>query len=164
MAIKNLKKKSKATASAVQYLLKNPDATAYAVAKATGVTQYIARKLIAERQTPVENLIPGPKMKAIMDDIAKGPPIGVKLLLDAAATFDERGETYGPAAKHWQEVAALWSSVAGTTITAETAVRMMLALKIMRLKETPNHHDSIVDIAGYAAVLADVVAAGERGH
>lgn len=156
----------KAIRDAVAYLIKNPDATAYRVAKETGVTPYIARKLIAERQTPVA-VLTKPQWKrapeTVFDPIAAqvtealADPPGVRMLNEAVDTFKQRGQTYGSAAPHWREVATMWSAIAGTVITADTAVKMMIALKLLRLKGTPNHRDSIVDIAGYAAVLSDVV-------
>lgn len=183
------KRMQKAIINAVAYMVKNPKASAYNISRETGVTQYIARKLIRERQTPVENLkaeqewrlatpekalfaladeqveaardvlenLDAAKQKEVMDDIEKGLRPGVKMLLDAAAVFDERGKTYGPAASHWRDVANVWSGIAGTVIPADTAIKMMIALKLLRLKETPNHRDTIIDIAGYAAVLAEVV-------
>ena len=34
---------------------------------------------------------------------------------------------------------------------------MMVGLKVARLIETPDHQDSILDIAGYAAVMSECV-------
>lgn len=153
------KKMQKAIADAVQYLLKNPDASAYRVSKETGVTQYIARKLIAERQTPVEAYAPGPKFMALIDEALAATPAGVKLLAEASSVFAEREVAYGKAADNWRDVAAAWSLIIGAEITPSEAIRMMLTLKLLRMKKSPDHHDSIVDIAGYAAVLASVVAA-----
>lgn len=176
------KKMQKAIGDAVAYLIKHPEAKAYTVSKETGVTQYIARKLIRERQTPVDNLRPSwakiteqdirdakaaldqinyldpDKEAEIMADIAKGPPLGVQVLLDAAHTFDEREKEYGKAGQHWVDVARVWTSVTGHPITPTEAVRMMIALKLMRLKNNPFHKDSLIDIAGYTAVLAEAVA------
>lgn len=163
---------------AINYLLKHPDASARKVADHSGLSVQTVYKIIKQRQTPVEVLKgykPGPrqakpvipdeaqwkamavKEAEIMADIAAGPPPGVRMLLDAAHVFDERGKTYGDAAAHWRDVAGVWTLISGTHISADTAVKMMIALKLLRLKNSPHHMDSITDIAGYAAVLANVV-------
>lgn len=167
--------RDKAIANAVAYLVKHPDATAYRVAKETGATPYIVRKLIAERQTPTDVLkanwkrIVGPGEAAAMGkmifarvagDTPNDPP-GAKMLKEAVEVFRQRGETYGDAAAHWRDVAGVWTSISGNNINADTAVKMMIALKLLRLKASPNHMDSITDIAGYAAVLANVVTHNE---
>ena len=147
------KRIAKAKAAAVAYLLKYPTASARQVAINSGVTWPTAAKLIRERQTPVEvyKLSPVPTYDL--------PPAGVAMLNEALDVFDKRGKTYGDAATHWADVAALWTILTGHPITAAQAVSMMIGLKQLRLKSTPHHHDSIVDIAGYAAVMANVRAA-----
>jgi hypothetical protein len=172
---------------AINILLKRPDAPAAEVARRSGLSVQTVRKIIKQRQTPVEvlkanwkrvvepdeaqwktmaveaikraksNKLSAAKEAEVMADIAAGPPPGVQMLLDAAHVFDERGKTYGDAAAHWRDVALVWSSVSGAHINADTAVKMMIAVKLLRLKASPNHMDSITDIAGYAAVLANVV-------
>lgn len=137
----------KARAKAIAYLVDNPRASPYQVSRAAGVSFVTARKLIFNRQTPVE----------VLDH--KPAPAGVTMLEDAITTFKQRGETYGDAAKHWADVAAMWTIISGYSITPEQAVSMMIGLKLLRLKETPHHRDSVVDIAGYAAVRANVNAA-----
>lgn len=42
-------------------------------------------------------------------------------------------------------------------ITADDVPVLMILLKVARLVETPSHRDSIVDLAGYAEVLARTV-------
>lgn len=86
---------------------------------------------------------------------------GEALLVDAISTIKDRGATYGDPADHWADVAAMWTIISGFPITPELATSMMIGLKILRLKGTPHHHDSVVDIAGYAAVRASVNAAAK---
>lgn len=44
----------------------------------------------------------------------------------------------------------MWSGVLGVDVTPEDVALMMACLKISRLRSTPHHHDSIVDLIGYA--------------
>jgi hypothetical protein len=48
------------------------------------------------------------------------------------------------------------SLVFGTKVTAAQVVIALLDLKLTRLCRDPKHIDSIVDVAGYAAVLREV--------
>jgi hypothetical protein len=48
------------------------------------------------------------------------------------------------------------SLVFGTKVTAAQVVIALLDLKLVRLSRDPKHLDSIVDVAGYAAVLREV--------
>ena len=59
---------------AINYLLKHPDASASAVAKASGLTTGTVYKLIRQRQTPVETLMsPPPTSEGRKDDSGKTP-------------------------------------------------------------------------------------------
>jgi hypothetical protein len=59
---------------AINYLLKHPDASASAVAKASGLTTGTVYKLIRQRQTPVETLMsPPPTSEGRKDDSDKTP-------------------------------------------------------------------------------------------
>ena len=81
-----------------------------------------------------------------------------------ALTTSERRDLYGPPDIEFARVAAAFGSVTGVTITPEQAVIFMVLLKLVRLGVAPDHADSAVDIAGYAACLADVQAARRRGQ
>ena len=82
---------------------------------------------------------------------------GEKLLHHAMLIFKMRRSAYGEARRHLHEVAQRWSLVMGYEITPYQAVMCLLELKLCRLKENPTHLDSIVDIAGYAAVMAELL-------
>jgi hypothetical protein len=47
--------------------------------------------------------------------------------------------------------------VFGTKVTAAQVVLALLDIKLVRLIHDPRHVDSIVDIAGYAGCLAEVL-------
>ena len=78
---------------------------------------------------------------------------GTNMLLDAARTIAERGRVYGDSAVNMATTARLWSVVLGFDVTPVQCALCLVQLKIARLLVTPDHSDSAVDIAGYAAVL-----------
>ena len=78
---------------------------------------------------------------------------GSDMLLDAARTIAERGRVYGEARANMERTAQLWSLVLGVDVTGAQVALCLVQLKVARLLVTPDHSDSAVDIAGYAAVL-----------
>ncbi|MEG9883838.1 MAG: DUF6378 domain-containing protein [Hyphomicrobiales bacterium] len=85
-------------------------------------------------------------------------------ILQATRTvIAERGATYGDAAALFAQVARRWSATLGAEVTASQAILCMLDLKLARLAHDPAHKDSMVDVAGYAALLADLAVIEEHG-
>jgi hypothetical protein len=80
---------------------------------------------------------------------------GSDMLMDAARTIAERGRVYGDAAANMAKTAQLWSAVLGVDVTPVQCALCLIQLKVARLLVTPDHSDSAVDIAGYAAVLCE---------
>jgi hypothetical protein len=80
---------------------------------------------------------------------------GSDMLLDAARTLAERGRVYGEARANMERTAQLWSIVLGVPVTPVQVALCLVQLKVARLLVTPDHSDSAVDIAGYAAVLCE---------
>lgn len=78
-----------------------------------------------------------------------------KLLDDTKAILETRRKQYGPPNKEFEEVALMWSVLAGADITAEQVGLMMIALKMIRHKNNYKR-DNVVDIAGYAQCLDDL--------
>ena len=79
-----------------------------------------------------------------------------ELLEQAAGVVTRRRREYGEPADVFDAVAKRWSSVFGTDITAAQVVIALLDVKLVRLSRNPKHLDSVVDVAGYAAVLREV--------
>lgn len=77
------------------------------------------------------------------------------------AVYGSRPSNYGHPAINFERIAALWSVIVGTPITPQQTGAMMIALKLARLMETPNHRDSYVDIAGYAAATSRAIGLDE---
>jgi hypothetical protein len=62
----------------------------------------------------------------------------------------DRTEDYGDPAESFNRIAKMWALIAGAPITAQQVAHMMIALKISRLQQQPDHLDSLIDIVGYA--------------
>ena len=82
---------------------------------------------------------------------------GEAMLIDAARIVAERRVAYGQPATSMAAIAARWSLTLGVPVTPATVVLCLIDLKLARLAHDPAHADSITDIAGYAAVLREVV-------
>lgn len=93
------------------------------------------------------------------------------LLKEALGIVEKRGLSYGKPENNFARISQLWSIYFGmreaTTregmyLVDETDVAILMVLmKVARLMERPDHLDSWLDIAGYAACGAEVSRAGE---
>lgn len=77
-------------------------------------------------------------------------------LANLARVLAERRAAYGPAEIAMEAIAARWSVTLGRPISPAQVVLCLIDLKLARLARNPAHGDSIVDVAGYAALLAEV--------
>ena len=78
------------------------------------------------------------------------------ILKHAADVLAERTEIYGDPRQSMAAIAARWTLTLGHPVTPAEVVLCMIDLKLTRLARDPRHQDSILDIAGYAAVLHEV--------
>ena len=78
------------------------------------------------------------------------------ILEHAAGIIADRRATYGDPAASMATVAARWSVTLGHPVTPAEVVLCMIDLKLARLAHDPTHHDSVVDVIGYAALLPEV--------
>lgn len=78
-----------------------------------------------------------------------------EFLNEVASTLDDRGVDYGGVEDNFEDIAAMWSAIAGTEIRADQVGLMMIALKLVRANKT-NKRDNLLDIAGYAAHVAKI--------
>lgn len=109
---------------------------------------------------------------ALLKALTPPPADPAEALLAEAAKIvtGARRNAYGNPEDNFKTIADLWTTylhrrgadftdpeqkVAATDVAA-----MMILMKTARLAETPDHHDSLVDIAGYAACHARCVAPG----
>lgn len=79
------------------------------------------------------------------------------ILRDALTiTGGDRQVAYGSPAENWGRTAEIASAILGKPITPAECVQVAFAMKLARLRQTPDHRDSFVDLAGYAWVWSEV--------
>jgi len=83
------------------------------------------------------------------------------VLSKAADAMRSRESEYGSPAACFGRTASMWNAALDTKLkhplsAADVAILLAL-LKLARLSETPDHSDSQVDLAGYAALMSEVV-------
>ena len=64
----------------------------------------------------------------------------------------DRAEDYGDAYDNHLRIAQMWSAILDADVTPHHVAMMMIALKISRLANQPEHTDSWIDVCGYAAL------------
>lgn len=88
-----------------------------------------------------------------------GPPVAVQLLDTAKAAVLDRHRVYGPPQEHFARtvgmVNSLFASVLRRPLTTADWARIMLLDKLARDLGPRPHPDNAVDLAGYAACLAE---------
>ena len=67
-----------------------------------------------------------------------------------------RQENYGKPERNFNQIAIYWSVYLGHDVSATDVALMMVLMKLARLQNKPDHDDSWVDIAGYAANGAEI--------
>jgi hypothetical protein len=81
---------------------------------------------------------------------------GPELLEHAAGVVTRRRREYGEPVELFDRIAQRWSLTLGTKVSPAQVALCLIDLKLARLARDPNHLDSVVDVAGYAAVLREV--------
>lgn len=76
-------------------------------------------------------------------------------------THGPRAEVYGPPEENWKATVDIFNAMTGSNLIPEEGVLFALAMKLARLRRSPDHRDSMVDLAGYAWVLAQVAGVNE---
>lgn len=94
-----------------------------------------------------------------MEAVALKPPTRQEIL-DRARHYitGPKQDEYGDAFITHQRIAWEISSVVGRDITATEAVLCQIGVKKARLSLNPTHVDSWIDLAGYAALGAEIAA------
>ena len=80
----------------------------------------------------------------------------LEILEEAERVLAQRRATYGDPAASMATVAARWSVTLARPVTPAEVMLCMIDLKLARLAHDPTHHDSVVDVIGYAALLPEV--------
>lgn len=82
-------------------------------------------------------------------------------LLEKATDIVEgnRDQEYGKPENNFKYIASMWNAYLNgrSHIDADDVANMMILLKLARAKTNPDHLDSFVDIAGYAACNYDII-------
>lgn len=73
----------------------------------------------------------------------------------AVAAVEQRRDTYGAPDDFFQRLAKRWSLTLGKEVTPAQVILCMIDLKQERLCKDPSHLDSMIDVAGYVACLAE---------
>ncbi len=68
-------------------------------------------------------------------------------------TAGDRQEVYGHPAANYSTLAAVWSELFGLQFDAVMVQQMLIAMKLVRAINSPDHIDTLVDIAGYARTI-----------
>jgi hypothetical protein len=89
--------------------------------------------------------------------MADEPNVAADMLIKSADAVRDRQKVYGPPAENFRNIAALWREwlqsryLMVVPLDATDVAAMSALIKLARLAETPDHEDSWVDVAGYAA-------------
>jgi hypothetical protein len=71
-------------------------------------------------------------------------------------THGDRNKNYGKPLTNHERIAGLWSIFLETEITPGQAAMCLALVKVARVIETPDHLDSYVDLAAYAAICGEI--------
>lgn len=83
-------------------------------------------------------------------------PVEPSTIEDKASYLVRKGprqQTYGHPRGDFDRVALMWQAILGVPVTAEQVAVMMIAFKLARLSQTPQHQDSKIDVIGYTICL-----------
>ena len=78
-----------------------------------------------------------------------------EVLWELEEILSNRGDDYGTPEENFQRIANVWSDWLGITIDSKDVGVMLILLKIARLRNRPDHYDSLIDIAGYAVATIE---------
>lgn len=79
-------------------------------------------------------------------------------------TAGPRAQAYGPPSKNLVRTARLMSAYLSDLdrdLTPSDVAALMTLVKLSRLHQSPDHYDSLLDIAGYCSAAWDAVQTGE---
>ena len=111
-------------------------------------------------------------LAAVIEDSTPDTPRQAILNEASKIVHADRQKQYGDPEDNFRNIAASWNSYLGAKfgnhganpISSQDVPLLMILMKTARLATNPNHHDSTVDIAGYAACLGDIQAAAQQLH
>jgi hypothetical protein len=138
--------------------------------KAAATRAAAAADVVIQTEYPADHILRGERElkhftgdevepEATLIEEPEGPPVAVQLLDTARAAVLDRHRVYGPPQEHFQRtvgmVNSLFASVLKRPLTTSDWARIMLLDKLARDLGPRPHPDNAVDLAGYAACLAE---------
>lgn len=76
---------------------------------------------------------------------------------ELAVILADREDQYGAPAQLFDEIARIWTVILSFEVEPEQVALCMVGVKLARLSHNWSHADSIRDVAGYAAILSQLV-------
>jgi len=76
-----------------------------------------------------------------------------KFLGDIKAVTSQRGAVYGHPLRNFERTAHLKAGVSDCKDPVVRHALEMICVNVARLVETPDHYDSVLDVAGYAKTI-----------
>lgn len=76
---------------------------------------------------------------------------------ELAGILTDREHQYGAPAQLFDEIARIWTVILSFEVEPEQVALCMVGVKLARLSHNWSHADSVRDIAGYAAILSQLV-------
>ncbi len=80
-----------------------------------------------------------------------------KFFDELAGILADREDQYGRPTTLFDEIARIWTVILSFEIEPEQVALCMVGVKLARLSHNWSHADSIKDVAGYAAILSQLV-------
>lgn len=82
------------------------------------------------------------------------------LLQRAQEKVTGKADNYDTPERSFSRIAYLWAWWLDVNVSERDVAAMMLLLKVSRLYSDPEHYDSLLDLAGYAACWAELLPKG----
>jgi hypothetical protein len=76
---------------------------------------------------------------------------------ELAGILTDREDQYGTPTRLFDEIARIWTVILSFEVEPEQVALCMVGVKLARLSHNWSHGDSIKDVAGYAAILSQLV-------
>lgn len=76
---------------------------------------------------------------------------------ELAGILTDREDQYGTPTRLFDEIARIWTVILSFEVEPEQVALCMVGVKLARLSHNWSHADSIKDVAGYAAILSQLV-------
>lgn len=83
----------------------------------------------------------------------------IKILDEVRDIIGERGEDYGGVENNFENIARIYSTVAGIEMQSWDIALVMVCVKLARIRQSPLKRDNYLDLIAYAAFAAELIEA-----